>query len=149
MDINIDQDGIRVSKSSAKQISDKAKKRKKYDLIESVRTSSRTGLAIVIYITLSLVLAKSNFPSGLSSWAVFWPIIFLAFIPSGIRHAIVRKRFCQFPIWAISLFAFLFIGVYFGLWNPYCVIRLAIPAYYAIFSPFDRIIIAKEKGEID
>ena len=29
MDINIDQDGIRVSKSSAKQISDKAKKRKK------------------------------------------------------------------------------------------------------------------------
>ena len=79
MDINIDQDGIRVSKSSTKQISDKAKKRKKYDLIESVRTSSRTGLAIVIYIVLSLVLAKSSFPSGLSSWAVFWPIIFFSF----------------------------------------------------------------------
>lgn len=28
MDINIDQDGIRVSKSSTKQISDKAKKEK-------------------------------------------------------------------------------------------------------------------------
>ena len=76
MDINIDQDGIRVSKSSTKQISDKAKKRKKYDLIESVRTSSRTGLAIVIYIVLSLVLAKSNFPSGLSSWAVFCRLSF-------------------------------------------------------------------------
>ena len=31
MDINIDQDGMRVSKSSTKQISDKAKKRKKWE----------------------------------------------------------------------------------------------------------------------
>lgn len=149
MDINIDENGIHVSKSQIKKIDDDRRKKKKYQLIESVRTSSFTGLALVLYIVLSLTLSKTAFPSGYSSWAIFWPIIFLAFVPSGIRHAIVTHRFNLFPIWAIALFTYLFIGCYLGVWHPYWVIRLSIPAYYAIFSPLDKIIIAKETGEID
>lgn len=148
MDININEEGIHVTSTQIKPKADEIKRKKKWSRIESVLTSSLTGSAVVIYIVLSLVLNKASFPSGYNSWSVFWPIIFLAFIPSGIIHAIVKRRFSEFPIWAIALFSFLFVGRYFGLWHPYWVILLSIPAYYRIFSPLDKIIIAKEKGEI-
>ena len=148
MNINIDSDGINVTGEKNKLIVTDAAKKRKRNLIKNVRNSSFSGLAIFLYILLSLLLAKKEVPSGYGSWAVFWPIIFLGFVPSGLFEAIYKHRFSLFPIWSLALFAFLFIGRYFGLWHPYWVILLSIPAYYCIFGPIDKIIQAQEKGEI-
>lgn len=102
--------------------------------------SGTFGLLLIVYIVLAVALPDFKAPNGYNVWASFWPILFLADIPVSIIKAVKEKRFCSFSICGVSLFAYLFLGMYFSFWHPYWVILLAIPAYYCIFKPIDKII---------
>ena len=139
-----------VVREAEKRIDDAQEERKRMRLkarIADVLDSSLTAVCLLVYILLSL-LAKDSAPSGFSNWAVYWTLLFLGSVPGGIYRAIVYKDFNRFPIAQLALFAFLFYGMYTGQFHPQWVILLAIPAYYAIFSPIQRLLRDKRNGKI-
>mgnify|MGYP006956033736 FL=1 len=99
------------------------------------------GLLLIAYIILSVCMPSFKAPSGLNAWATFWPILLLADVPVSIVRAIKKGRFCEFSIWGVALFVYLFLGMYRFYWHPYWVILLSIPAYYFVFKPIDKLLI--------
>mgnify|MGYP007108739056 CR=1 FL=1 len=121
---------------------DKKKDNADFNILASVG-SGLFGLLLIVYIVLSVCLPEFKAPSGYNAWATFWPILFLADIPVSIVRAIKKKCFCEFSIWGVALFTYLFLGMYGSYWHPYWVILLSIPAYYFVFKPIDKLLKTK------
>jgi hypothetical protein len=138
-------DGVEVSVEQ--DPIEEAKKRRLQERIEGILDSSFFAILLLAYIILALVV-KVPSPSGYSAWAVYWTLLILGDLPSSTMRAITRKTFSLFPIWSIAVFIYVFIGMYANMWHPYWVILLAIPVYYCIFSPIDRLLDDKRHGRI-
>jgi hypothetical protein len=147
MTINVQDNGNHIEVDATSQLCADAKRRRFLESIAGAIDSAFFAVLLIVYIVLSLTL-KNPAPSGLNAWAVWWVLILLGDVPSSIMRAIFLRKFSVFPIWALAGFAFLFLGMYYGLWNPEWVILLAIPAYYCIFSPIDKLISDHKKGRI-
>lgn len=114
-------------------------KRKKYynSLISFI-----DGLCLIIGTGAYIILGCIND----ANWSYFWPLIIASLIPARIIKAIYLKDINYFPIWAIALTVYFFIGVY-GYWHPYWVILLIIPIFYSLVTPLKKLI--KNKREYD
>lgn len=107
-------------------------------IINSVIEPVCFSLALILYVSLSIGLPEMLGPSGNGPWSYLWTMFFLCpVIPETLR-AINDRKWSEFPIYCVSLFAFLFIGMYYGVWHPYWAILMAIPAYYMLAGPLDR-----------
>ena len=148
MIINVNKDDDNDEDSfDTESLEKKAKKRRLYKRVADVMDSSFYALACLIYIILALTMQKGA-PSGYDGWAIYWTVILLGGLPGGLYRAIKRRRFSLFPIWSVTCFAYLFLGMYAGMWHPYWVILFLIPVYYSIVSPIDSLIRDRELGKI-
>lgn len=108
-------------------------------VIDGVMTPTLWGIAIILYLAISFGLGESGTaPSGASIFAYLWTILFLCPLIPGTFWAVLKRTWSIFPIWSPTLFAFLFVGLYTGMWNPYWVIVLVIPAFYLLASGLDK-----------
>jgi len=128
-------------------LAEKARKVRLEKRIANIIDSSSYALFLLAYVILALVITKEA-PSGNSAWAVYWTIILLGGVPGGIYRCITEKKICIFPIWALASFAYLFMGMYANMWNPYWVILLLIPVFYSIGGPIDSLRSDHQKGRI-
>lgn len=135
----------KVVMEAEKVITSKEKDRQYQKLLASI-SSGFFGLLLIVYIVCSLSLGSFRAPSDRNAWAVLWPIVLLADLPSSILRAIHKRRFCEFSIWSVALFVYLILGMCFDLWHPYWAILLSIPAYYCLFGPIDKYIKYREKN---
>ena len=91
-------------------------------------------LAVLIYLLLGFLL-----PNNLG-WRVYWVIFILIPVPGALLEAIIKRRFCLVPIPLLVTATFLFLGVRFNMWHPWWLLFLAIPLYYSVFGPVDKLI---------
>lgn len=91
-----------------------------------------------ILITAAYMLLGFLVPNG---WAVYWTLFILLPVPGAIVSMFIEGKISKFPIPLIISFAYLFGGMYAGLWHPYWLEFLAIPIFYMFVSPIDRAII--------
>lgn len=132
--VTVDGNGVNIKKKDPKN-----KKRQFLDLIgDTVIQPICLGVAVIIYVSISLGFPDLLAPSGLSPWGYLWPIFFLCPFIAGTYKAIVGKKLALFPIWAGVLFAYLFGGMYAELWHPFWVEFFLIPGFYSIVVPIDR-----------
>lgn len=131
------------------QIQDR-KKKALHERIVAVAESSSFALLIVLYVVLGIVLGAKDWksPSGYNAWAVFWPLILVGDVPASVLRCVYRRQFSFFSIFGLCVAVYCFVGMYTGVWHPYWVILLAIPVYYMIFNPIDRLISDRRDGLI-
>ena len=142
-------DGTKDDLDFDNNLVEKAKRNRFNSRLAGIFDSTFFALLTLTYIVVSLIMGnEAAGPSGLSAWAVYWPIILLGGMPGGIFRSIYHKRLSLFPIWSVASAAYLFLGMYAGMWHPYWVILLAIPVYYSIVGPIDSLIDDKKKGRI-
>lgn len=133
----------------ADKIADK-KKEALHERIVAVTESTTFALLIVLYVCLGLILGAWGWRSrcGYNAWAVFWPLMLLGDVPASVLRCVYRKQFSSFSIFALCTAVYCFVGMYTGIWHPYWVILLAIPIYYMIFNPIDRLMKDHRNGLI-
>lgn len=150
MEIHVDHDSGETVIHTDRYDPEKANKNKKLRFLRRVADvldSSLSAIMVILYIILSLTLPNTA-PSGFNNWAIYWTLIFLGSIPGGILRTIAYRDLNKFPIVQMACFAYLFTGMYTGIFHPTWVILLAIPAYYAIFSPIQRLVKDTKEGKI-
>lgn len=121
----------------------KAKKKKKFliTLINSVIEPFFIAAMISVYILISAFCPNMMSPSGFTPWAYLWPIIFLSWVVPETMRAIVEKKITLFPIWALTLFFYLFFGFYFvNGWAIYWPFWLMLPIFYLIAGSIEKAI---------
>ena len=97
-----------------------------------------TLLVIIAYIVVGLCYKGTMGTTGVNAWAGLWPMFLLIPIPSSLREAVSKKRFCifAFPVLVTSVYCFL--GMLLGMWHPMWVLFLTIPVYYSFFGTIDH-----------
>lgn len=130
-------------KATTKFISKNRKREKIAGRVESIITGIVSLLVLAAYLILGFLLPKG--------WAIYWTLFILIPVPGEIISAIIKRKFCKVPVPLIVTFTYLFIGMSFGLWHPWWLLFLAIPIYYSVFGPIDKVIfehyLNKEKND--
>lgn len=139
-DIHISKDNIHVEDKEIEEIAQKKKKKKFLLNLATMLESVITGLVLITYVFVSIFMSEFRAPSGLNCWAIFWTLLFLVDVIPSIIRCVAYKSVSHFSIWGITLFTYLFLGLYFGYWHPHWVILLLIPCYYLIISPVNTFI---------
>lgn len=71
-------------------------------------------------------------------WLIFAAIPFVHEIMGMFAVPGLRNKLNQFPVWLLSVVAYLLMGFVWDLWHPGWVVFLAIPAYYGLVSMFPK-----------
>lgn len=122
-DLDIDEDIKNTVKTNIENLSNRKK-------AESLCSSIYGALVLVGFIVWGIVA---------DAWYVSWTLFLTLPIPTSILTCVWTKRLQDFAIYAVASFAYLFIGMMFGMWHPYWVIMLSIPVYYIIASSVDNL----------
>ncbi|MBP5694466.1 MAG: helix-turn-helix transcriptional regulator [Bacilli bacterium] len=101
-------------------------------LFRKIFDSAALLIVVVTYLLLGFFL-----PDGLG-WQVYWTLFFIPIIIDSIISAILSKKVSRFNIAVFVTFAFLFVGMRFGIWHPTWVEFLAIPIFYSIVKPIEK-----------
>jgi len=119
-------------------------KRKRFaNKISSVSAAIMSLLVIIAYILLGVYAPKG--------WAIYWTLFILIPVPGEIIATFIEGKLSKMPIALMVTFAYLFGGMYMGLWHPYWLEFLFIPIYYIIVDPIDKLIVEHryDKNEDD
>lgn len=114
-------------------------KNRKIESIVGIITAIFFGLLLAAYVVLGLVFKEYGFK-------LYWPLLFLPYFIPSIIKCIYYRSFRYLELGAVSLAAYLFIGMYgtifggFNGWHPYWVILFIPTVYYTVFSNFDKLI---------
>ena len=120
--VNVDKDIIKVYRDKNKPI----------PIIES----SVYGF-LMIAATIAYILIGCYYPGG---WEMGWLLYLLAIPLGSIVTAIKEHKFSVFAMPVLIAGIYVFVGMYFNIWHPTWLLFLAIPLYYIIVSPIDKII---------
>lgn len=129
------ENGIKIDndlKAHVNFISKKKKRQKLANKVEGIITGLIALLVIAAYLTLGFLVD--------GAWAIYWTLFLLIPVPGQIAVSIIKRKFCQFPIPLIVTFAYLYLGMAFGMWHPWWLLFLSIPIYYSVFGPLDKAI---------
>lgn len=129
--VSVDSKGVNIQKKSKKRLFVEM-------IVDTVIQPLCFGIAVILYVALSLALPEMKGPSGATPWEYLWTIFFLCPLITETIRAIVKRKLALFPVWAAVVFAYLFGGMYAGLWDPYWVMFFLIPGFYSIVVPIDR-----------
>lgn len=150
-EVHIDRNGIHVysyNEGSVKcEVKHSPKKKSKRDRVYSLLQD--IGTPLVVFISVAVYLCLGFFyPDSYVGWGISWLVFFSIALYPSLIEALRNRSFCTFAFPVLVTGIYLLLGLYWGLWNPYWVIFLSIPAYYVIFSPIDGMLHrrAKEKG---
>jgi transcriptional regulator with XRE-family HTH domain len=131
---DIVKDSINASfKNENKYITKYQRRKKLAHRIENYLDGIFAILFTIAYLVLGFLL-----PNG---WLVYWTLFILIPVPGAISSMFIEGKISKFPIALIATFAYLFGGMYAGLWHPYWLEFLVIPAFYMIANPIDKAII--------
>lgn len=117
------------------------KRRKLAHKIEGLSTGLMALLVFIAYMLLGFFVKDG--------WAIYWTLFILIPVPGEIISCFLEARVSRFPIAFVATFTYLFFGMYMGLWHPYWVEFLAIPIFYMIAAPIDRVIVANRLDKQD
>ncbi|MFA6755029.1 MAG: helix-turn-helix domain-containing protein [Bacilli bacterium] len=120
-----------------KATDDITKSKERHRKVESVSGIIYGIMSLII--TVTYLLLGFLLPNG-EGWYVYWTLFILIPVVSEMIKAIAYHKFTLVPVWCFVTFAFLFIGMKFGLWHPWWILFLLIPIYYSIFGPVDKAI---------
>lgn len=102
-------------------------------IISGIICSTLLLLVTVIYLVLGFTLKDSN------GWKIYWTLYFLPFVISSIHDALSFKKVSKFNITFLVLFIYLLLGMLLGKWHPTWLVFLAIPIFYGIVEPIERL----------
>ena len=119
-------------KAKAVFVSKNKRRQRLASKVESIITGIFTLLILATYLVLGFLVKDG--------WLVYWTLFILIPIPGEIVSAIIKRKFCQFPIVMIVVFAYLFMGMKFSMWHPWWLLFIIIPIYYSVFGPLDKVI---------
>ncbi len=137
MDIQFDEDGVVINTHVIDPEAIKEKKRRKfYNSLAGLATSSMLIAATIAYIVLGL-----NLKNG---WSDYWFIFFFSLLPGELIRFVGYKKFEAFPIWDICLSIFFLFGAYFKNWSPSWAILLLVPIYYILVPSIKNFFRVKE-----
>lgn len=142
MKIEFGEDGVQVETANLTEKERDRQKKKYHAYVASIIQGCCMGLFIVAYLILGFVIPETAQGNG---WTLYWPLVFVAFVPSGIYHAIAAKNPNLVPAWAIACAVYFFIAVFTGQYHPYWLILLAIPVYYSLANGIRKAIDAKKR----
>lgn len=94
-----------------------------------------TFLSVAAYLCLGFF-----YPDSYIGWGVSWLVLLAIPLYSTFIEALRKRSFCAFAFPVLVAGIYLLMGLYWGMWHPYWVIFLTIPAYYVVFSPIDKVI---------
>lgn len=118
-------------------------KHPKLKLARIIIDSVGFALALITYILLGSLLENNL------GWTVYWTIFFIPGIIGSIVAAIMYRKVSKFNIIFLVLFAYLFVGMRFGIWHPTWVEFIAIPVFYSIAKPIEKYNKTKKDSVID
>ena len=84
-----------------------------------------------------------------NAWYVSWTIWVLMPAVMSIFEAILKKQFTKFVYPCLVAFIYLYIGMEYGLWHPYWILFITIPAFYIIFDPIDKYVLKTKELDED
>lgn len=110
--------------------------------------------SIAVLCTIAYLLMGFLWTENAAGWIIGWNVFFLIPIVTSFMEAIKRRRFCVFAFPVLVCLVYLTMAMYgnvygFNFWHPYWVEFLAIPAYYCIFGPIDKVIHLHEEKIVD
>ena len=113
-------------------VSNNKRRKKLANKVEGIITGIFALLVVAAYFILGFFVKDG--------WAVYWTLFILIPVPGEIVASIIKRKFCNFPIVMVVTFAYLFLGMKFGMWHPWWTLFLLIPIYYSVFGPIDKVI---------
>jgi len=150
-EVKIDKDGIFVNEKKKFHEDDEDSndddeikaKHPKLKLARIIIDSVGMGLVLIAYILLGTLLENNL------GWSVYWTLFFIPGVIGSIVTAIMYKKASKFNIVFLVLFAYLFVGMRFGIWHPTWVEFLAIPVYYSLVKPIEKYYKKKDDSVIE
>ncbi|MBQ9265812.1 MAG: helix-turn-helix domain-containing protein [Bacilli bacterium] len=139
-EVKIDKDGIFVD-GKKKEFHDHdddddddeyKKANPKLRLVRKIIDGIGFGIALIVYIILGALLPNQM------GWAVYWTLFFIPGIIDSIFSAVIHKKVSKFNIIFLVCFAYLFVGMRFGIWHPTWAEFILIPVFYGIAKPIEN-----------
>lgn len=127
--------GVKIDnnlKAHVNYISKKKKRERLANKVDGIVTGVFTLLVLATYLILGFLVK--------GAWAIYWTLFLLIPVPGLLLTAIIKRKFCQVPIPLMITFAYLYMGMAFGMWHPWWLLFLIIPIYYSVFGPLDKVI---------
>jgi transcriptional regulator with XRE-family HTH domain len=131
--VDIDPSGIHVNPDD--RYSKERERKHRYDIAQSIVSSVVALLTVVAYVLLGTFL-----PNPRIGWGTCWLVFFLIPLASSFVEALKKRSFCAFAFPVLVAGLYVLFGMLYGAWHPEWVMFLAIPIYYSIFSPIDKVI---------
>ena len=82
-------------------------------------------------------------------WSLSWIVFLTIPIYYSLVDAICVKRFDEFEYPILTVFLYLYIGLYHGNWHPHWLVFITIPIYSCIASSLDKVIKKRSKKIIN
>lgn len=111
-------------------------KRSHHYKVARALTGSVTGLLAVI----AYLLCGFLIPNHYVGWGICWLVFFLVPLASSLVEALYHHKICNFAFPVLVTGVYVLLGMLYGWWHPEWVMFLAIPVYYSIFGPLDKLI---------
>ncbi len=106
----------------------------------SDKRGAKFWLEIPYPIICSIAYLLFGFCNICGGWALSWIIFITVPIYYSFVEAIYKRRFSEFAYPVLTIFLYLFIGLYLGNWHPSWLIVLTVPIYYSIANALDKAI---------
>lgn len=90
--------------------------------------------ALITYLLLGFL-----WPNHYEGWGVSWLVFFLIPLLTSFVSALEKRKFSEFAFPILVTGVYVLLGMLFGYWHPYWVMFLAIPVYYIVVGPIDKL----------
>ncbi len=108
------------------------RRNRKYEMINGIVCGALFLMITAIYLTLGFIL-----PNG-EGWKIYWTLFFIPFIITSIVDCFKYRRLSKLNVVFITAFAYMFVGMYVGIWHPTWIVFILIPIFYSIVCPIQK-----------
>ena len=106
-----------------------------FELAQAIASSVVSLLCIVAYLCCGFLLKDAYL-----GWGICWLVFFLIPLTSSFIEALRYHSFTKFAFPVLVVGLYVLFGMLYKAWHPEWIIFLAIPLYYTIFKPIDKLI---------
>lgn len=106
-----------------------------FELAQAIASSVVSLLCVVAYLCCGFLLKDAYV-----GWGICWLVFFLIPLTSSFIEALRYHSFTKFAFPVLVVGLYVLFGMLYKAWHPEWIIFLAIPLYYTIFKPIDKLI---------
>jgi len=111
------------------------KRHHRFEVAQAITSSIVSLLAVTAYLLCGFLIKDSYI-----GWGTCWTVFFIIPLVSSFIESLKYHSFTKFAFPVLVVGLYVLFGMLYRAWHPEWVMFLAIPLYYSIFSPIDKLI---------